>query len=328
MSSYKETGWRGVALGLALAGSAAAVGCTLDDRVEGDDKWYLDVTLPDVQTDIVPGEPNGCDLSGIWIAELQTFSTAFVSATAVAYNWFYYEIDDQGDTFEVTRGWDCGFEVTNATAVFLYPETRRALALRNRQEGVIDSTAESPVEVAPRTGVYRPDPNDPSQCEFSMERWWWLRGAEARFAPPRENYGWSITEAQNWRALPTKDNPSGEVDIEDDGKPGIWLEVTAPIVGSNQRHVVQRDWNQFGPFSVEDGAEEFVGPATFDNQESIFEVSISLLNATSTANASGHTIRFRRITEQAPVAINDFVIWCQDNVEDVMRASRPAPTDD
>lgn len=331
--TQRHRGWpdRLLTVSVAFLSVMLAFACTLEDEVLGDDLAAFDIGTDSDDADggeeddgtevFSMGEPNDCDMSGRWIAELKTESTALGTLRAIAYNWYYYEIEDNGDDIVVTRGWDCAFEVTNATVVNLLPATRRALAQLNRQDGRINAMSEPPVDVAPRTGVFRPDPNSPGDCEFSMERWWWLRGVESRFAPPREDYGdFEISDAEAMLALPTTDAPDGEWDIEDDGEPGIWLEVTAPLSG--QRHTVQRDWNQYGPFSIADGATDFLGPSDFDNQENTFAASSSLLLLGSTPRNTGHSIRFRRIDEEAPTDIDEFVSWCQDNVEDVFKEVR------
>lgn len=330
-NALKRRNSQGVRRCALLLTLALPLGCTLEDEVLGDDMAAFDTGEDDADADtgeeddgtrvFAQGEPNDCDMSGRWIAELKTESTALGTLRAIAYNWYYYEIEDNGDDIVVTRGWDCAFEVTNATVVNLLPATRLALAQLNRQDGTINAISDPPVEVDPRRGVYRPDPDNPGECEFAMERWWWLRGVESRFAPPRESYGdFEISDAEEFISLPTTDAPDGEWDIENDGKPGIWLEVTAPLSG--QRHTVQRDWNQYGPFSIPDGAEDFLGPADFDNQENAFDASTSLLLLGSVPRTDGHTIRFRRVDETAPTDIEAFVDWCRTNVEDVFKEAR------
>lgn len=311
------TGRRSFFVSLALGLVVSA--CTLEDRVLGDDlRGFVDNGKIDF--DYGPLAPNGCDLSGRWIAEQETYNSVLVSGVAVARNWFYYEIEDEGDTFTVTRGWDCGLETTGITSVAIFPETTKALALRNRQDGVLDATVEPERRVAPRTGIYRPS-RDTSQCEFSMERWWWMRGAELRYLPSRDDYASAdIPDMEAASPLPTRKAPDGNEDWDGDGKPGITLEVFKPLRG--QRHVVQRDWNELGPFLVPDGASRFFGPISFNNQETVIEASSPLLAAGSKPSDEGHSIRFLRVDEEAPLDIDAFVPWCQKKVADVFASIR------
>lgn len=299
----------------------AATACSLEDRVLGNDLAGF-VEGPRTDFDNGPLEPNGCDLSGIWIAEQETLNSVLVSGLATARNWFYYEIEDEGDRFTVQRGWDCGFDTTGLTTVALFPETIKSLALRNRQEGVLDATTDPPLVAAPRTGIYRPSRN-PEVCELYMDRWWWIRGADPKYLPERSQYGeLDIADMEALAKLPTKDAPEGQQDWDSDGKPGIAIEVFKPLRG--QRHVIQRDWNEIGPFFVPDGAQKFLGPISFNNQETVLDASSSLLATGSTPRDEGHTIRFVRIDEKAPSDIEEFLPWCQKNIVEVFADMRKA----
>lgn len=310
---------------LVLGSTLALLGCSLEDRVLGNDLAGFE-RGPSIDFDYGPLAPNGCDLTGTWIAEQETQNSVLVTGLAVAHNWAYYEIVDEGDKFTVTRGWDCGFEIDGITSVSMFPDTTAALALRNRQEGVLDATLSPPPTVAPRTGFYRPG-RDPETCEFYLERWWFLRGLAPRFLPERSMYGeLDIADMEARAPLPTKDALLGNEDWDNDDKPGITLEVWKPLRG--QRHVAQRDWNEFGPFFVPDGAGKFFGPIAFNNQETVLETSSPLLAAGSTPLDEGHTIRFIRIDEKAPTDIEAFIPWCQKNIAEVFTAIRKAERGD
>lgn len=310
--------------GLVRVGAFALLlssGCALEDRVLGND-FAAFVEGPRTDFDHGPLEPNGCDLTGTWIAEQETLNSVLVSGLATARNWFYYELRDEGDRFTVERGWDCGFETTGISTVALFPETTKALALRNRQEGILDATLEPKPTVAPRTGVYRPS-RDKGQCELSMDRWWWIRGAELKYLPERSAYGdLDIADMEARMKLPTKDAPEGQEDWDGDGKPGIAIEIFKPLRG--QRHVIQRDWNEIAPALIPDGAQRWLAPISFNNQETVLEASSALLATGSTPRDDGHTIRFVRIHEKAPTDIDDFLLFCQKNVVEVFAAMRKA----
>lgn len=310
MRKRSSSGWRcGSSLGVFLL---ALGGCTLEDRVLGNDLASF-LEGPGSEFDYGPLDPNGCDLTGIYIAEQETQNATLGTGIAIARNWYYYEIEDEGDRFTVTRGWDCGFETGGITSVALFPETTAALALRNRQDGVLDASVDPPVVIAPRTGIYRPS-RDPNQCEFFMDRWWWIRGASIDHLPPREEYETTdIPDMEAKAPLPTRKAPEGQEDWDGDGQPGITLEIFKPLRG--QRHVVQRDWNELGPFLVPDGAGRFMGPASFDNQETVLEASSALLNVGSRPLDEGHTIRFLRVKEKAPTELDEFVAYCQEVAE-------------
>lgn len=304
-------------LGMALL--LPALGCTLDDRVLGNDTAAF-VDSPKIDFDYGPLEPNGCDLSGIWIAEQEALNSALGTGLVIARNWYYYEIESDGERFTITRGWDCGFETTGMSTVGLFPPTKAALSLRNRQEGALDASEESGPRVAPRTGIYRPA-RQAGNCEFSMERWWWVRGARLSYLPDRSEYGsLDIADMEARAPLPTKRKPQGEEDWDGDGKPGFTIEVFKPLRG--QRHVVQRDWNEIEGFIVPDGANRFIGPISFNNQESVIEASSAILASGSTPRDEGHTIRFLRIDEKAPTDTEEFVAFCEEKIAPAFVAMR------
>jgi len=306
MRTLRSSAWcGGLSFGVFLLASAS--GCTLEDRVLGNDLANF-LEGPRSDFDYGPLEPNGCDLTGIYIAEQETQNATLGTGTAIARNWYYYEIRDDGDRFTVTRGWDCGFETGGITSVALFPETTASLVLRNRQDGVIDASIDPPLVEAPRTGYYRPS-RDPDKCELYMDRWWWIRGASVDLLPPRDEYQeLDVPDMQERKPLPTKKAPEGQEDWDGDGNPGIALEVFKPLRG--QRHVVQRDWNEVGPFMVPDGASRFIGPVAFNNQETVLEASSPLLNVGSRPLDEGHTIRFIRVEEKAPTDLDEFVAYC------------------
>lgn len=298
---------------------AASSGCTLEDRVLGNDLAGF-TEGPRADFDYGPLEPNGCNLTGHWIAEQETLNSVLVTGLAVAHNWYYFEIADEGDSFTVVRGWDCGFETTGISTVALFPETTAALALRNRQEGILDASVDPPLRVAPRTGIFRPA-RHAGQCELYMDRWWWIRGASPSLLPERSRYGeLDIADMEAIAKLPTRDSLDGNEDWDGDGHPGIALEIFKPLRG--QRHVVQRDWHEVGPFLVPDGAKRMLGPIGFNNQETVLEASSPLLAAGSTPRDEGHSIRFIRIEEAAPTELEPFVAWCQTQVADVFTKIR------
>lgn len=311
MRIHRSSGRR-CSLALVVLFTISANGCTLEDRVLGNDLAAF-TEGPRSDFDYGPLEPNGCDLTGYYIAEQETLNQALGTSIAIARNWYYFEIEDEGERFTVTRGWDCGYETTGVSTVALLPETTKALALRNRQDGVIDASVDPPVVVAPRTGIYRPA-RQTGQCEFSMERWWWIRGAKIDLLPPREEYAeYDVAKAEARAALPSEKSPEGQEDWDGDGHPGIALQIFTPLKG--QRHVVQRDWNEFGPFNVPDGASRFIGPVTFANQESVLEATSALLKAGSRPQEDGHTVRFIRVEEKAPEDLDEFFAYCQGIVE-------------
>lgn len=311
---------------LALTSSLLAVvaltfGCSLEDEVLGNDFAAFE-GAGDVNDGGTDGTQTvGCDMTGTWIAEQRTLSQA-IGVTAVGYSTYYFEIEDSGDEITVTRGWDCNFNVRGLVVVDVDRPGKIALSSLNRQDGTIDALSNPPVVVAPRTGVFRPVPGNDGECEFSMERWWWVRGMETSKLPDRED--WSTTDIADIEAsdpAPSKDDMTGQRDIDNDGQPGVRLEVSKPLTGTRDSNL--RDWAEWGPFNVPRDSNQFEGVAAFNNQENILQASNSLLLLNGVPLPDGHTVRFVRIDEKAPLDPEQFILWCEENVDLFFEPTRP-----
>lgn len=226
-----------------------------------------------------------CDLNGIWIARLTTFSRDTVfGAVQTASNWFYYEITQSGRDVRVSAAMDCGIQVSGSANVTITDATLKALLHPNDQTG--------------RRGQFY---KDGDHCSFALDRFYSTRGV------PRDKYLPADTSsnpdlASITPALPTEQMPAGQEDWDGDGMPGIAFH--ADILGT--RHVVQRDWNQFASnanHSIAFDADEFVAGGSFDNQEQILAVDGAggdLLRAGSTpATGMDHRVHFKRLGKSA-----------------------------
>jgi hypothetical protein len=220
-----------------------------------------------------------CDLNGVWIARLTTFSRDSVfNSTQTASNWFYYELAQSGRDVVVSKAIDCAFQVSGSADITLNNATSQALLHRNEQSG--------------RTGQFY---RDADHCAFSLTRFYSTRGV------PRATYLPKDVSSKPELAsivppLPTEQSPAGAEDWDNDGYPGIAINVA----GLGSRHVVQRDWNEFfsdASTPVALNAREFVVRANFDVNEEILAVSggLGALLRAGAAPASGlrHRIVFR-----------------------------------
>jgi hypothetical protein len=227
-----------------------------------------------------PEDPD-CDLNGIWIARLTTFSRDSVfNSVQTASNWFYYELSQSGRDVTVTAELDCGIQVSGSADVTINRATTEALLTKNDQTG--------------RRGTFS---KDGDHCALRIERFYSTRGV------PRSTYlpadlSQSPELSALTPALPTESMPDGSEDWDGDGSPGIAFNVS----GLGARHVAQRDWNEFfsdATHQVALKADELVVRATFDSQEEILATSGSLgslLHASASPASDGlHRIAFRRL---------------------------------
>lgn len=330
------------ALATAALSLSTLTACDANDLVDGDDFIRGPVSpncpdCPEGPEGIKYGDgewaqwgngANGCDLTGKWIAQIITTSSA-LGADATAYNWYYYDITDNGDTATINRGWDCSFEVCSTSSVAVLSATSEALALRNRQDGELDAT--TGLRVAPRRVTYKPD--GPGMCYFEMEKWWWLRGLDtSKYYPPREEFETAThIQMRASNPIPTKANQAGSQDWDNDGRPGIYLSVESPAVGS--RDVGHRDWNKYGPARVHDGVTNFIVPADFDADEVVFAANPALLDQVSQSLHFNNRVRFIRLPDNTdpPEDSAGFRQWCVSTVNrefrDGMCGSQVQPKD-
>jgi hypothetical protein len=226
-----------------------------------------------------------CDMNGIWIARLTTFSRdSIFGATQTCSNWFYYEFVQTGRTVKISHALDCGIQVSGSADVTINSATTQALLHPNDQTGRLGE-------------FYR----DGDHCVFKIERFYSARGApRATYLPADTSSNPELSTIMPM--LPTEQMPTGSEDWDDDGNPGIAFNVS----GLGSRHVVQRDWNEFASdadHTIALSATEFVAGARFDNQEQILAVTGglgALLKAGSTpALDLGHRVTFRMLGRSA-----------------------------
>lgn len=334
MSSPAHTALRRIVyitgVSLTLAASGALLGCA-DDVVLGNDEAFMPDRTPDDDPANKPLEPNDCDLSGTWMAQLHGKSKA-IGLIAESNNWFYYELDDQGDDVVVERSIDCGFVVCKATSLELSDKQTRELALRNRQDGLLNT---DPNDLSkPATPEDKVDPrkitfkkSEEGVCEFSMERWWSVRSAPTSYLPARADYSTStIGSVSTANPLPPKETPpafeSGDDwDIDDDGAFGIRLMLDKP--GTGWRDAIQRDWNEVPTTHVADGVQDFTVVAQFDNEETVYGASNPLLDQKSQAQSKGNSIRFVKVKDKAPADLDGILAYCNEQVVELFQTQEP-----
>ncbi|MFT3926604.1 MAG: hypothetical protein QM778_28930 [Myxococcales bacterium] len=223
-----------------------------------------------------------CDLHGSWIARQASLSRA-LGAPQVASTWYYLEFAQDGDQVVVTRHFDCGVEVHGTVLVQLTPATVRAFIAHNLQAG--------------RKGTMR---KAGARCEFSLERFWSVRGAdEQRFRPQSNAAKLSIPDLAASNPLPTKDHLDGALDWEKDGQLGVAWQVSGIVSGT--RNTVQRDWTEWFTDTTrviapaKDWSEDLVARVRVDNEENVLEASSPTVSSggTSDSTAANHvTLRF------------------------------------
>lgn len=255
---------------LALALSACAPDQVLgddDDTAHGDGG----ASGPDANTGNGP-----CDMTGTWIAEQHTLSTA-IGADQNATNWFYYSITQSGDRFTIDASYNCGFVVDGTTTVTLSDATTEALA-----------TMEA---AGPGRGGSFKLSGDGQSCDFALDRMYNLRGAnKAMYLTNVWNVGDPPVALTDFPDLPN--TPPGMEDWDADTMDGITLST-----GLGNRYVSQRDWNEHSgnvpTFSAAFGGEGVIN-VVWDGQEGISDQTPPLLRTSSTPSGTGWA-RYARV---------------------------------
>jgi hypothetical protein len=165
-----------------------------------------------------------CSMQGLWAVRMTTYNQSL--ATSVVANWYYLEITQEGEAFEVVDSLDCGYGmqsvgasgITSAAAI-------DAFSAHNSQVGRRGTSA--------RSG---------SHCDLAFARFWSVRGAnEASYLPEGHDDARSIDELREAVPLPSAEHSSGQEDWDHDGKPGVSL-----LIGSNDaRYSTSRDWSEW-----------------------------------------------------------------------------------
>ncbi|HVK73510.1 MAG TPA: hypothetical protein VM734_09310 [Kofleriaceae bacterium] len=265
---------------LLVAATSGSVACA-KDGIRGDDG-------PDAGPDAAAGGPDAdvgpqpCDMTGIWIAEQHTTSTALGSDQNTT-TWYFYQFSQTGDRFTAVKSLNCGLVVDGTTTVTLDDATLEALA---------------PNEAAGpgRGGTFKPTA-DGQQCEFSLDRMYNLRGAnKAMYLTSAWTVGAPDKPLAMFPALPT--NPPGMEDWDHDNMHGITLRS-----GLGNRFVAQRDYNQHAG-TVAQFADQFGGRGVvvvkWDSQEGISDQTGPLLRVTATPKGDGWA-RYARADERLTV---------------------------
>jgi hypothetical protein len=211
----------------------------------------------------------GCSVAGYYIARQTNYSRdTIVGQVQTSSNWYVYRFEQTGDAFEVKEVLHCGLFVTGSVTVSLDEGGYRGLLYASRQGPDFAQ--------GPRRGT---SSESGGSCDFSFERWYLVRGAEAGFLPEdfRKLPALSALAALPSDADPTEppaEAPTGAIDDDGDGRPGFALRLTGNIPGV--RNVVQRDWDAYATDAdtpITAGAVEFSARADFDNEENVLAVS-------------------------------------------------------
>jgi hypothetical protein len=258
------------------AGSGAASQPDAGDEPKNDAGAAMNTPMTSAGSSAMPAAGSGsedppkqakdptCDLTGVWIAKQLSASRA-LDEVGSSNGFAYFEIEQSGTEFVVTKHYDCGGIALGGGTAYLSRESLQALAQHNNQTG--------------RTGRFE---LVDGKCTLDVARFWSLRGGdETRFLPDMRDSTMSMAELSSMRPLPTPSMPEGAEDWENDGELGVASQHTGLITGS--RNGVQRDWDRWftAPGYEVTPSMDFTTDITirfeYEGEESVFAPTIGLL---------------------------------------------------
>jgi hypothetical protein len=151
----------------------------------------------------------GCDLTGRWIVTYHLVNDALGEPQYTHY-YHYFEIDQQGDTFTVTKGALCDYDSVGVGA----------FAATSSFSGARDVVAER-VNYSGRKGS---SVVDPGGCKIDFDEWFTVIGASTPYYLDPDV---ALPSAEE---MASGDTPGWE-DWDEDGNPGITGQVSGIVTG-------------------------------------------------------------------------------------------------
>lgn len=219
--------------------------------------------------------PEGCDMTGAWVAQHVTANSA-LGAPQLATNWTYLRLEQTGTALRVVDFLDCGYVVRGSTDVSLGDATLEAMAQKSTDAIGVKGT------LAPT--------QDGKGCELAIDRIYSIRGADkAKFLDAVWKPGDAPKELSMFE-LP-KGAADGMQDWDDDGHEGL-----TQLTGLGDRYTAQLDWHAFhGTLPLEDGVlgrgvlgGEGVLLADYDMREHVSQQTPAILQTSSVPESPGY----------------------------------------
>lgn len=237
------------------------------------------------------GAAGKCDLSGRWLSTVHKVTDALGQLQYV-HTYDYYEIEQQGPAFIVSKGLRCGDD-GRGTGLFAATVDFSATWEAVRQRVSYAGRRGTSVEVA-------------GGCEVALEPWYMVLGATLpHYLDP------SIP-------LPSADEAAtgaspGWEDWDEDGNPGITGQVSGAVSG--EVYVAPRSWTSASGI-VADVGTTFSLPLEWDQEPNVMAVDGSSLLSSSAARAADPELHFVDFARLEPgLATGDDAALCRELVE-------------
>ncbi len=240
-----------------------------------------------VPDDTPPPDGGKCDMTGRWLLTTHSVTDA-LGQQQVAHDWHYYEIEQQGDTFRVTKGLLCG---NDALGVGLFAVTADfsgawdGITARMRLDGRTGSSA----------------PTADGGCWVKVDRLYMVRGATVP-------YYLDPSVPLPTLEQPGTDSAPGWEDWDGDGNPGITAVVSGVVAG--EIYVSPRRWDELEG-SVPDVSSTIGLAMQWDSETGLIAYNGSGLLTSQAVRAADPNLHFGQMARlAADQAVGDDAAIC------------------
>lgn len=208
-----------------------------------------------------------CDMNGRWLVAQRVVAQA-LGVEQASHGWFYYEIRQDADQVTVTKGLQCGFDVTAIGALGANVDSHLSWPAILTHD--IDTGRRGTMTVTA------------SGCQLDVEKRYTVRGATVSFYS-------DVSQPMPTVSQQASGSTPGWEDWDNDGHPGITLAVSGLATG--HLYVAQRDWNQWSG-AVAARSTTFSVPVTWDSGQDALGYDGSSLVTQSAVPATDPTLHY------------------------------------
>jgi hypothetical protein len=241
---------------------------------------------PMVDSGMPPASAGPCDMTGRWLGTVH-YVTDALGQLQYSHTYLYYEIQQTGSAFTVSKGLHCGDDALGAG------DFAATVDLRGSWPGTM-----ARVQHMGRAGASE---EVSGGCQVSFDKWYTVRGATL---PHYLDPSTTLPTAEE----PASDSTPGWEDWDMDGNPGVTGVISGVVSG--KIFTAPRQWTQISG-TVADVTSLIRLPLMWDQEQNVMSVDGSpLLTSTAVraADAALHFTQFARL--QDGEAVGDDAAIC------------------
>lgn len=250
-----------------------------------------------------PADPE-CNFSGAWLVRTTTTSVA-LDDDQVARRWYYYEVAQDGERFQISESLNCQVRV----------ETAPCTGIGCTVVTMSDDATAAVLERTSHAGTQGTFAMEGGECAFTMTPVYEVRGVTPdAYLPEDPADDLALSELT---PLPTAGDDADVTDWDGDGQPGLRFDIDAVLDGS--RNSGQRDKQTFysvagdADYAVPLEATQFVLKADIELEENVYAAPNPIFETLGELAADGHYVELFRLGDDradAGLPADDFAA-CQ-----------------